>query len=221
MQTPFQPMQMWQSHIQRTGAPLLNQQCWCWGQDIRHPEGNLLLRYGFERHRPPDPTRGSSVYRLPLTPERTVILWGFGVLYAQVGAGGLFLADSDFTLHITADMSPLAAVHTLAELPGLHPPQTPQEWQRTWMQAATLLHWISTYERWVSATYSQGYRQTCVQGWHAWDGPRLSVKRIQARYIVPLWQQLAERCADCVYRELIESEDKHDLQSVQAASDRR
>lgn len=220
MQMTLQPMRAWHSRIQRRGAPLLNQQCWCWGQDIRHTEGNILLRYGFERRRPPETLHGSSVYILQMTSERTVVLWGFGVLYAEAGAGGLFLARSDFTLHIAPDTGFLAAVHTLAELPALHTPQTPQEWQRTWVQAATLFHWISTYERWINATYGLGYRQTCVHGWHAWDGPRPSVKRIQARSIAPLWRQLAERCADCASQEPDESEDNHDIQPVSAASDR-
>ena len=35
----------------REGKLLLDQQCWCWGQDIRHPEGNLLLTHGFVRER--------------------------------------------------------------------------------------------------------------------------------------------------------------------------
>ena len=218
MQTTLHARRVWQGRIQNPGAPLLNQQGWCWGQDIRHPQGNVLLRYGFECHRAPDPTRGSSVYTCQLTPEQVIVLWGFGVLYAQASIGGLFLARSDCTLHVTSDTRSLATVHTLDELPMLHAPPTAEEWQRVWGQAAALFRWISTYERWVIDSYSLAYRQTCVQGWHAWDVPRPSVKRIQAQLIAPLWRQLAERCAACACQELNESEDHHDLPSVSTTS---
>ena len=29
----------------------MEQQLWCWGRDVERPEGNLLMAYGFERHR--------------------------------------------------------------------------------------------------------------------------------------------------------------------------
>ena len=32
---------------------LFSQQIWCWGCDIRRPEGNWLVELGFERMAPP------------------------------------------------------------------------------------------------------------------------------------------------------------------------
>jgi hypothetical protein len=42
----------------------MNARWWCWGQDIRRPEGNLLLASGFERHRPPPDVAGNRRYVL-------------------------------------------------------------------------------------------------------------------------------------------------------------
>ncbi len=35
----------------RCGAELFNQQVWCWGQDIRYPEKNLLLTYNINKEK--------------------------------------------------------------------------------------------------------------------------------------------------------------------------
>lgn len=60
------------------GAELMHQQCWCWGQDVRRPEGNLLLENGFERTRAPEDVSGSFRYWLERNGTR-LALWGFGV----------------------------------------------------------------------------------------------------------------------------------------------
>ncbi len=67
--------------MRNQGTVLLNQQIWCWGQDIRHREGNLLLAYGFRRHRPPANTHGSSCYELQVNEQTAIRLWGFGFFY--------------------------------------------------------------------------------------------------------------------------------------------
>ena len=36
--------------IRKIRTTLLDQQLWCWGQDIRRVEGNALLTYGFTKH---------------------------------------------------------------------------------------------------------------------------------------------------------------------------
>ncbi len=64
------------------GVRLMHQQCWCWGADIRRPEGNLLLQYGFSRQRPPVRDSGSTHYWKDL-PGARIHLWGFGVVWEQ------------------------------------------------------------------------------------------------------------------------------------------
>ena len=70
------------------GRALLYQQLWCWGQDICHPGGNVLRRYGFLAQRPAHPDRGGTAYVLDACPERTLVLWGFGVFYGDDAGGG-------------------------------------------------------------------------------------------------------------------------------------
>ena len=84
---------------QATG--LLNQQLWCWGQDIEYAKGNLLIRYGFDRTRLSEGT--SSVYRLELSPESRVILRGFCVFFGQDGLGGLFIRRFGFSPKFSTD----------------------------------------------------------------------------------------------------------------------
>src|SRR5689334_2275112 len=80
----------------KRGAALFHQQMWCWGCDIRRPEGNLLLMYGFERERPPEGVHGSSSYFLHTPTERGIRLWGFGLFFTQQGQGSLFLQRYGF-----------------------------------------------------------------------------------------------------------------------------
>ena len=66
----------------REGKLLLDQQCWCWGQDIRHPDGNLLLTHGFVRERH-ESDKDLSRYRIevslpPLVPRDPLPIMGEG-----------------------------------------------------------------------------------------------------------------------------------------------
>lgn len=49
------------------GAELMHQQCCCWGQNVRRPEGTLLIEYGFQRSSSPEGISGSSRYWLELS----------------------------------------------------------------------------------------------------------------------------------------------------------
>jgi hypothetical protein len=49
------------ANIQRAVIPLLDQQMWCWGCDVRRTQGNLLLAYGAEK-RPSPNARYHSAY---------------------------------------------------------------------------------------------------------------------------------------------------------------
>jgi hypothetical protein len=39
--------------LRRRASALFDQQMWCWGQDVRHHGGDVLVRYGFCRWRTP------------------------------------------------------------------------------------------------------------------------------------------------------------------------
>ena len=82
--------------VRKIGTTLLDQQLWCWGQDVRRAEGNALLTYGFTKHRPPEGKHGSTAYEWRGAGRSRVILWGFGFFYGDGGRGGLFLQRYKF-----------------------------------------------------------------------------------------------------------------------------
>lgn len=73
----------------RLARELLDQQLWCWGCDIRRPEGNLLLEYGFRAHQPSAEGHSSTCYELSRDVVRTVLLWAFGASYLDAAEAGL------------------------------------------------------------------------------------------------------------------------------------
>ena len=69
--------------VRKIGTTLLDQQLWCWGQDIRRAEGNALLAYRFTKHRAPEGKPGSTAYEWRGSGRSRVILWGFGLFYGD------------------------------------------------------------------------------------------------------------------------------------------
>lgn len=66
---------------------LVKLQMWCFGFDIRRPEGNLLLMFGFERSKLPIGQYGSSYYTKELDSMHTMHLWGFAMALERPGIG--------------------------------------------------------------------------------------------------------------------------------------
>ncbi|MCS6801805.1 MAG: hypothetical protein RMM58_01560 [Chloroflexota bacterium] len=161
---------------------LVDQQFWCWGQDIRRPEGNLLLAFGFERTRPPAGVLGSSCYRLAGA-GREVVLWGWGLLLVGP-AGGVFLPRHGFAPRPA--LAPLAAPCWSPE--GLPPlGDAPVPGTGRWFQAAA--DWIADYEAWVLATVGLAYRRACAAG-----SPRATFGLFPER-LPALWRHVGERIA--------------------------
>lgn len=150
--------------IRRFGEKLLAQQLWCLGQDIEHPQGNLLMQYGFSRHRDRDLNFRSTCYRLDQG-QLHVALWGFGVFFGRRDLGGLFLGRFGFC-PVWAPIEAIAlSVHWPDELPAFGRPHGSGQWRRAKLLWATLLQWISEYERWTTVAAGLQYRQKCVESW--------------------------------------------------------
>ncbi len=77
-------------------SDLLNQQLWCWGCDVRHSQGNVLVRQGFERLPPPVKSMGASIYTRPCGTEGTIWLHSYGVYFGVAGVGGIFCRRFSF-----------------------------------------------------------------------------------------------------------------------------
>jgi hypothetical protein len=146
------------------GAELMHQQCWCWGQDIRRPEGNLLLEYGFERTRPPAEISGSSRYVFARDGAR-IVLWGFGVGYSEEGRGGIYVNRYCFVPRWMGEFASIEPVWRAEQLTSLRRPFTRREIRRSRRLLQSLMRWIAGYERWVGIRCGAHYRPRTLTCW--------------------------------------------------------
>lgn len=146
---------------------MLDQQCWCWGLDIRHPDGNLLLTHGFVRERH---TTEKDLSRYSAPPAT---LWAFGLLY-----DGLWMLRKDFKVRLAA--SELAPDIWTVRDAQIHYPATEAEGEllREKLRAACL--WIAAYE------------ETIPLAWRAETLRRWEKKSVPAREQPERWRTLAE-----------------------------
>lgn len=146
---------------------LLHQQCWCWGQDIRHPGGNLLLEHGFQRVRPPSHIAGSTRYQLRLSSREAITLWGFGLYYSRCGRGGVYLNRYDCIPRFCHQAGYLEDVWTSEGLPAASVGEASASHEReTTYLVVKALEWVSRYEQWVLAGYGIDYRRQVLRQWH-------------------------------------------------------
>lgn len=145
-------------------AQLLHQQCWQWGHDIRSPYGNLLLDYGFQRHRPPLGQMGSTRYQMRLSARSTMTLWGFGFYYARCGKGGAYVNRYECRPCFCALAGFLDGVWTKDQLP-VSSDRNPDLRLLRYLSAKAF-EWISAYEEWVLRTYGLAYRRETLREWH-------------------------------------------------------
>jgi hypothetical protein len=150
--------------IRRWVGALLHQQCWCWGYDVRCPEGNLLVEYGFVRKRPPVDCKGSSAYLLQRNQQRSVALWGFGFFYGDATHGGLFLSRYNWTLRYAATAQPPVA-WKIDQLHEFRPPRCGPECASALLLLEGALEWLAEYEGWVMQRRGPQYRERSLDQW--------------------------------------------------------
>ena len=90
MNTIFSPA------IRKAGHELLDHQCWAFGRDILHKEGNLLIERGFVKVRCPEGGLTQYELRHGLGDGDHVFLWGFGAFFGSEKEG-VFMTRSGFT----------------------------------------------------------------------------------------------------------------------------
>ena len=152
-------------NVRKLAADLLNQQLWCWGQDIQYPSGNILLQHGFMRERPPASEQGSTAYTLRLTDGQTVTIWGFGLFCGQEKKGGVFIKRFGFAPKYSRAAELMMPVWSTAQLPELRTPSSPGECATSRDLLVCALNWISRYERWVIDALGIDYRKQCIKAW--------------------------------------------------------
>jgi hypothetical protein len=174
--------------VRKFAEQLMSQQLWCWGRDIKSPQGNLLMQYGFERHREPGKgSSGSTCYRLDDGPLH-LALWGFGLFYGERSSGGLFVGRYDFRPRWANLESLSSAVHYPDDLPPFGRPSGVRQWKAAHRLCRNMLDWIINYEHWVQQEAGLPFRQRCIK---SWLHPFVSAEKIPAA-----WSLLRNRCWD-------------------------
>lgn len=140
------------------------QQVWCWGRDVEYPDGNLLMDFGFERHRDRSTEDRSTCYRLDQD-QLHVCLWGFGMFFGRRDLGGLYLDRFDFYPTWAPIESLSLAIHWPDELPAFARPRGISQWRRARELWKSSLLWIANYETWIRSNVGLAYRRECVETW--------------------------------------------------------
>jgi hypothetical protein len=145
--------------------PLLDQQFWCWGYDVRAKE-NWLLRYGFSRTRQPEPkTKGGSRYALKRT-EVEIRLWGFGAtVQSQVDGWTVLVSRYASKPHLCRSPVGGLDVHRIDDLPPFRAPATPEEEQAVAGLLGHFCAFVSDYETWVLAQAGESHRRHALDQW--------------------------------------------------------
>ena len=127
----------------------LSQQMVFWGHDVRHPNGNVLVRYGLVR-RPSPGLQGTSCYSAEwedglIELHGTVASWT-----APSGkCGCVFCRDRKLITLWTSDQPPVPGRH---EAPAAPP-------SRRWEAFQPLLRWLVGYEEWIASQHPPGWRE--------------------------------------------------------------
>ena len=150
--------------IRRFGEKLMDQQLWCWGKDVQYLDGNLLMRFGFERHRDQETKASCTCYRLE-EDQLNVSLWGFGMFFGSRDLGGLYLGRFEFWPSWTLAESLPLGIHGPNQLPVFARPRGQDQWKRARKLWNELAQWISRYEVWIAETVGIAFRSECVETW--------------------------------------------------------
>lgn len=163
--------------LHRPTQGLFHQQCWCWGADIRHAEGNLLLAHGFTRARYSGPGAGSSRYERTVGIGATIFLWGFGAAYGVVGTSAVFIDRYDPTPMLVSSAEACRGWHQRHDVRGSRRPACWADANRQRLLFVALCRWISGYERWVARVAGIAHRAAVLAEWKDVVTPATAVAR--------------------------------------------
>lgn len=129
---------------------LAQQMVW-WGCDVRHPSGNMLVRYGMGRTPSPGLT-GTSCYQMG---------WEGGWIELHGAAASWTSGDSRDGMVFTRDRGRIALWNgERPPVPGLeygHQGSVSERWEA----ALPMLRWIAGYEKWIDGQLGPQWRQAC------------------------------------------------------------
>jgi len=136
---------------------LMDQQLWCWGRDIEHDAGNLLLDYGFTRIRPPVGQKACSQYTLALGDESALRVWGYGIALVTPEECCYFSRAAFIPALLKSKLG--TAIFSCDDLPPLKYALSMAEKLRCQDYLANVLRELGVYETWVEARLGEEYRE--------------------------------------------------------------
>jgi hypothetical protein len=148
--------------IQTLGSRLLNHQLWFFGRDILYPEGNLLIRYGFERYKCPEMLNRGNMYRLTGPDGSQVVLWGFGVCFGGANGDGVFIRRYDFRPVYLTLKKMKWPIWTEDDITSLGKAKNGPEGHTLLIG---LIDWFESYEAWVVERTGRVWRNDCIKDW--------------------------------------------------------
>lgn len=177
----------WQqvTDLQKFAARLLDQQLWCFGQDIEHPAGNLLLKYGFEKQSAPGHLKSVSLYRYENGSNCQLLLRGFGLFYGDERWGGLFLRRCEFNPLYWSSAFLLKTPWKVEDLPQFRQIGEAEE-KASRELIREMLGLICNYEQWVVKHYGLDYREKSLQ---LWQNSKKQV--VRGSEMIAAWKKIA------------------------------
>ena len=145
---------------------LVAQQFWLFGCDIRRPEGNLLLAYGFDRRKaPPDTRITASRYSLPFGNGNAIILWGFGVMWSEPEIGDLYLSRHRFLPLIREHGTIPDDLWDPGDFEGFRRPVERRDLLHCQALVTDMARWMADYENFVLEAAGRTYRNQTIRAW--------------------------------------------------------
>lgn len=145
----------------RVLCALADFQLWCLGQDIRHPNGNLLLAYGASRVRAPEGSEGSTRYVIPAAAPTELLLWGFALVVRESGNRPTVLRRHQRTLRLLPASFCAETVWRPEHLPRGVSPRVEPERIAVHRGLEVLAQQLITYERWLRKQVGAAWRNEC------------------------------------------------------------
>ncbi len=150
--------------LQRTAVPLLDQQMWCWGYDVRRTQGNLLVAYGAEKRPAPD-KRYHSAYRFVADNCVVLNLWSWGIWLSHPQWGSLFVSRSRFRVIYSSEIIQIPDAWRARDLPPMTGAHDETEADNAANLLATAQNWIGGYEYWLCSQVEPDYREQILEKW--------------------------------------------------------
>ena len=158
------------------GEKLLHHQLWFFGKDIWHKDGNLLIRYGFERFGVPPKMGGTNNYRLKINDSQEIVLFGFGVFWGDQRFGGIFLKRYEFRPKMVKCPTLKLPIWKKELLPNHFVPLNATDKIASAQMFKDFSEWLGKYESWIDVNCCKSWREDCLA---EWDKARLSINRVR------------------------------------------